>query len=163
MKKCRNRKGISLVEVLIYLALISVFTPMIMSAFMYGFESYRTNNNLIEQEKKVNSVIQKIRNDVQKCDAVTVNGKKEIQLAFYNVSTKADTTVIWTFEDGSLKRDSEVLVEGIDVAKSEFEDAVAVERLRVTVQPRITNNLSKYENRNILKPIITEFSVKYKR
>ncbi len=156
MKKCKNRKGISLVEVLIYLALISVFTPMIMSAFVYGFESYRTNNNLIEQEKKVMSSIQKIRNDVSKCDVVSSSNTDRVELKFANGST-----VTWKFEGNSLKKDTEVIVEGIDNAYSDFQ--IYNDKLIVKIKPKITSNLNMHENRNILNPIITEFSVKYKK
>jgi len=156
MKKCNKRKGISLVEVLIYLALISVFTPMIMSVFVYGFESYRTNNNLIEQEKKVSSVIQKIRSEVGRCDVVTWSSSSEINLTFSN-----GTTDVWKFENDCLKKGTEVLVTDIDVSKSDFQ--MSNDILTVKIQPKITNNQNKYKNRNILNPIITEFSVKYKK
>jgi type II secretory pathway pseudopilin PulG len=153
----KSKKGISLVEILIYLALIGLVLQGVLGLMIYGFDSYNTNFNLVQQEKTISDAISALRKDIESASSVNVDSTKKIlTLKLYNSAVK-----VWTLDvaDNSLKVGSTQVVDGIDVSNSNFYKQSG--RLILEIKP-IETNTKKYKNRNYTEPIITEFSVRYK-
>lgn len=153
----KSKRGISLVEILIYLALIGLVLQGVLGLMIYGLDSYNTNFNLVQQEKTISDAISALRKDIESASSVDVDiTKKILTLRLYNSTVK-----VWTLDaaDNSLKVGSTRVVDGIDVSKSNFYEQSG--RLILEIKP-IETNTKKYKNRNYTEPIITEFSVRYK-
>ncbi|HEY9063230.1 MAG TPA: hypothetical protein VIO64_22450 [Pseudobacteroides sp.] len=169
----KNKKGISLIEVLLYVALLGMVLPMVSTMLMHGFDSYKSNYRFIEQENMISNVTHLIRKDIESAKTIIFNPDgKEITLKF---SGKSDKT--WKFDstDSTIKVGSTIVARNIDVSKSSFDkqiDSLSYTEthtgakvfdkgyILLTIKPVETNK--KIKNRNFTKPIITEFSVRYK-
>ncbi len=139
----KSKKGISLVEILIYLALIGLVLQGVLGLMIYGFDSYNTNFNLVQQEKTISDAISALRKDIESASSVDVDiTKKILTLRLYNSTVK-----VWTLDaaDNSLKVGSTRVVDGIDVSKSNFYKQSG--RLILEIKP-IETNTKKYKNRN---------------
>jgi len=67
-----NRKGFTLVEMLITVALIGILSPLLFSIFVFGIQDYTSTNKYIGQQNKVNEAIRLIRQDYEECKEVVV-------------------------------------------------------------------------------------------
>jgi type IV pilus assembly protein PilA len=153
-----NKKGVSLVEIVITLALIAVIAPILYAVFTYGVDVFYSYGRYVKQQDTVTEVLNHLRGDIKNAYQFKVDG---------NVLTLIDsnnTQKIWLLDDNKLKYvdsagNEQDVVEGIDTANSSFSYSGQV--IVLNIQP-ITTNSGKYSARNIKKPITTEFSVKYK-
>lgn len=172
--KIKKKNGLTLIEVLMYVTLLGIIAPIISLMFMHGYNSYKSNYNLIKQEDIASNITQMLRNDIEYASSVTLysTDNKKIDLKFPVSSGKKDKTWIidassktikvQTNNDGVVK--SSVIAENIDVANSKFEYIPSGTNGHSTIvfaiKP-IDLNIKRNENRN-LNTIITEISVRYK-
>lgn len=155
-----NRKGISLVEIVITLALVAVITPILFVVFTYGVDIFYSYGRYIEQQDTVSDVLNHLRGDIKNAYQFKVED---------NVLTLIDsegTQRIWAIDDNKLKFISSTgnehdVVEGIDADNSSFEYYDFEQVIVLKIQPLKTNS-GKFVARNFNSPITTEFSVKYK-
>lgn len=175
----KNKKGISLIEVLLYVTLLGIVLPMISTILMHGFDSYKSNYKFIEQENTISNVTHLIRKDIESAKTIIFSPDgKSITLKFLG---KSDKTWMFDSTNSTIKAGSNVVAKNIDVSQSSFEkyinsadieqgyDGTNLTNINIykkgyiilTIKPQETND-KKYKNRNFTKPIITEFSVRYK-
>jgi type IV pilus assembly protein PilA len=152
----KNKKGITLIELILYLAMVTMIAPLILQIFVFGYNSYKTGFNYIEQQRKINDAVQHIQRDIELAATVRVNGGVlELDFNYPSVTSKR-----WSFSGGALKLDGRTIVDGIDVSNSSFLLSGEIVTLKIkTDQTNETIN----KNRNVAEQIITEFSVKYKQ
>jgi hypothetical protein len=131
---------------------------------VYGFNSYKTDYNFVQQENVLTNAVNALRKDIESASYVERTSAKVLTLNIPDFATGVTTTKVWTFDTGnnSLNLGTTPIVKGIDASKSEFELDSIDKRLILVIKPLETNTV-KNRNRNFLKPIITEFSVKYKK
>ncbi|AEV68045.1 PulJ/GspJ family protein [Acetivibrio clariflavus] len=67
----KNKKGISLTEVLVALALVGIVSPLIFTIFVFGLEDYSTTTKYLNQQYSVMEVIRYIRQDIEAAKKVT--------------------------------------------------------------------------------------------
>lgn len=166
LKLLRNRKGVTLLEVIIYIALLVIIIPSISIFIAYGFDSYKSDYNLIQQQDAVTNAISMLRKDIELSKSYKVIGTNELELGFLNpANISSDKIKTWKLINNTLSvtngATTTVIVEGIDTSKSIFRNDDTKKTIALEIQP-IETNSKKYRNKNFLKPIITEFSVIYK-
>jgi len=156
--KAFNKKGITLVEIVITLALVAVVTPLVFAVFTYGVDIYYSYGRYIEQQDNVSDVLSHLRGDIK--NAYQYKVEDNVLTLIYSDGTQR----IWKLADSKLKFiDSEGneqdVVEGIDTENSSID--LSGDVIILSIQPIITNN-GKFTVRNFNRSITTEFSVKYK-
>jgi type IV pilus assembly protein PilA len=67
----KNKKGLSLTELLIAVSLIGLISPLIFTIFVFGIEDYATTTKYVDQQYSVMEVIRYIRQDVEAAKRVT--------------------------------------------------------------------------------------------
>lgn len=67
----KNKKGLSLTELLIAMALIGLISPLIFTIFVFGIEDYATTTKYVDQQYSVMEVTRYIRQDVEAAKRVT--------------------------------------------------------------------------------------------
>jgi len=67
----KNKKGLSLTEVLVALALVGIVSPLIFTIFVFGLEDYSTTTKYVNQQYSVMEVTRYIRQDVEASKKVT--------------------------------------------------------------------------------------------
>lgn len=184
----KNRKGFSLTELLITLAIVGLFSPLVFVIFVSGIEDYNTTSKYMIQQYSVMEVTRLIRQDIEEA--------KEVKLSISDYSTKVVDEIEFIFDTSSSKPkrkwkfeeyiDSatgeasyglclsingatyERLVDKLDLGCSfkvdtidEMDDAVKPTKVILTIKPESLNK-NKYRGRNVKENIITEFSVRYK-
>lgn len=170
----KNKKGLTLIEVLMYVTLLGIIAPIISMMFMYGYNSYKSNYNLIKQEDIASNVTQMLRNDIEYASSVTLysGDNNRIDLKFPVSSGKNDKTWIIDASTKTIKVEtndggvvkSSVVAENIDASNSKFEyipsGTNGHNTIVFTIKTIDLNNKIN-TNRN-LNAIITEISVRYK-
>ncbi|MDP4183059.1 MAG: hypothetical protein Q8942_18475 [Bacillota bacterium] len=159
----KQKKGLTLVEVLMYVVLLAIIAPIISVIMTHGFDSFKSNYNMIKQEDMVSTATQMLRNDIEYASKITLysGNNKKMDLEFPVSSGKAKKTWLLDTADNTLKVGSTVIVKNLNVNSSKFENFAGRGTIILTLQPAKLNNV-KNTNRNFMNPIITEFSVRYK-
>lgn len=178
VKKKKN-SGLTLIELLMYVTLMGIIAPIITMMFMYGYNSYKSNYNLIKQEDMVSNTTHMIRNDIEYASEINIySGNKKMEIKFPASSGKEDK--LWVIDDtdntikvgnssgsGTFAAGSKISIvaENVDTSQTKFENipsgATGYNTIAFTLQPEKLNQ-KKNANRDFLKPIITEISVRYK-
>jgi type II secretory pathway pseudopilin PulG len=165
--KKRKNRGLTLIELLMYVTLMGVVAPIIAMMFMHGFDSYKSNYNVIKQEDMVSNSTHMLRNDIEYAAEINLySGNKKMGIKFPALTPpKADKIWLIDTADNTIKVGSNVIVKDIDAANSKFEYIPSGVNghgtIVLTIQPKKLND-KKNANRNFLNPIITEISVRYK-
>ena len=101
MSLLKNRKGFSLIELLVTLALVGIVTPLIFTFFVFGMEDYSSTTKYINQQYTVMEVTRYIRQDVEAAKKVTFicndeeEGEKIKEVIF---QFPDDSLKMWKFE-----------------------------------------------------------------
>lgn len=179
MLKNINCKGVSLIELLVTIAVISVITPVIFMIFVNGYHTFVGGTNYIDQQYKIQDVIDSIRDDIEKAKEITfiVEKKKidplviynSVEFNFSNDVSKIDKRT-WKFENGQLmlkinNGEFVTVVRDIDSDMSYFAyytDGYGVKQLVLDIFP-LSNDRILNKGSNVQELITTEFSVRYKR
>lgn len=202
MKK--NQKGYGLIELLLVVAVIALSMPLLFWIYIYGVQTFSTDNRHMEQHYKIINVTQRIRQDIEEAaackapyNASASEGPQASELTVWipdqnEMTSDYYTVKRWRLENGHLYFKS---CEGEYPAVEdpvETEDALAgiefisildgldtkavqdgsrwhmptrfekiADTIILSIKPVETNDLA-FRNRNVTKPIITEFSVSYK-
>lgn len=164
---CKSKKGITLVELLLSLILIGLVLQGVLQLMVYGFDSYKTDYNFVKQEKLVTDTINVLRKDIELASSISLddnfNGKTlTLDILNFTSTSTSKTTKVWSLDSAnkSLNLGTTQVINGIDVSNSKFQ-LNSDGRLVLIIKPIETNKV-KNKNRNFLKPIVTEFSVRYK-
>ncbi|MCX8129999.1 MAG: hypothetical protein N3I35_07875 [Clostridia bacterium] len=158
-----NKKGISLPEIMIYFALVVVVSPIVLSVFLSCTSDYNTSTRYIRQQDKVIEATHLIRKDVEFAQGVIVDEPNKIlHLTFYD-----GTERFWRFAGNALETSTDgviytSVVGELDTSGMDNSFKRIGNSLILRIQPQKTN-INRSRNRNIVNPIITEFSVKYKQ
>ena len=72
MLKKINCKGVSLIELLVTIAIISIISPYFIYDFVNGLHTFVGGTNYIDQQYKIQEVIASIREDVQKAKRLSL-------------------------------------------------------------------------------------------
>lgn len=178
-----NKKGFSLIEIVITIAILGVITSVIYSVFQFSIDSYYSGANYAGQQDRVNNTMQILRSQIEESNSIKYflnpNGPESVLIIsdshyssdeivdlYLGVKSGVPSNEIkaWKFENEELlflksgKTSYEVLINGIDIGNSGF--GINGERLIVKVKPLNINE--KYKNRNIMEPIVMEFSISNK-
>jgi|LSQX01.3.fsa_nt_gb type IV pilus assembly protein PilA len=178
-----NKKGVSLIELLITLALMGVIAPILFTIFINGIDDFASCSNYMDQQYRMQDVIRQIRQDVEaaklvsyEVDATVAPGSRgeqellKVKFTFLDNSTRTwrfnDTTNVLELstDDGANYIDVVNKIDGSSCFKY-YEDASGSEqRIRqLILQIKTLENTGlRNKARNIKDEIITEFSVRYK-
>ncbi|MEN8906969.1 MAG: type II secretion system protein [Clostridiales bacterium] len=167
-----NKKGISLIEVVLVISILGVISSVIYSVFQFGISSYYSGSRQVYQQDKVVDIIQILRSHVE--EAKTVKYDSVNNLLVISDENLSDVDMIdnssknvkcWKFDDNKLKfrnvgeTSYEDLVFDLDTSKSSFE-INSEDKLIISIKPLQLNK--QYKNRNITEAVVMEFSVRYK-
>lgn len=183
MKINNNQKGFSLIEVVITIAILGVITSVIYSVFQFGIDSYYSGSSYSSQQNKVVDAVQFFRSQVEESKSVKYyisdDGSEEALLLSNNhlggdemvnlytaaiSGTPTNDIKAWKFESDTLMHmgwgatSYKNIVENLDISGSGF----FYNNARIVMKVKPENLNKKYKNRNILKPITTEISIRYK-
>jgi prepilin-type N-terminal cleavage/methylation domain-containing protein len=120
----KNRKGFTLVELMIVLALLSVVMMVGFSFFSYSFKSFNAQTDNIDNQSKVRYAISDVTKEIRK-----VNGLNII------ISNEMDVDgVVYKLQGSTLSKNGNVLVSGIKLFKpSSVGNKITLE---ITSQPK---------------------------
>jgi type IV pilus assembly protein PilA len=162
-----NKKGLTLIELMLIIALTAIVLPMIATTLISGINTNSTYLNYTRQHDKIFEVTQRIRKNIQEASAY----KEYSNLTEGNILIlrfpDGSPDITWRFLNDSLSEkigstDFNIIISGIDTLESRFEDLASQENvIYFSIKPKATN-VDKNKERNVVDPIITEFSVKYK-
>lgn len=185
----KNNKGFSLIELLITLAIVGLFSPLVFAIFVSGIEDFSTTSKYMSQQYTVMEVTRLIRQDVEEAKEIKLDVTEyytkvvnEIEFVFDASASKPRRK--WKFDkytDPSTGEEKYGLFLNIDGAGyervvdkldsdcsfkvdniSETDASVKPTKLILTIKPENLNK-TKYRGRNVKENIITEFSVRYKK
>lgn len=162
MRMLKNQKGNILINILIALLVSVMLGGAVTTLYIYGLDSFKIDTNYTAQQHKVVRSIQLLRKDIAEAQKIVVSHDggilsptiKSIKVIF----PSGPAEKLWKFEDGSLKVNGSVAVDGLETT-SRF--GFSTNRLILCIQP-VATNTGKYQWKNIKNPIVTEYSVKYK-
>ncbi len=186
--KLSNRKGMGILEVVVVMGIIAVLMPIVYMIFVDGIRTCNTYRKFLYQYDKVDGVVMRIRKDIEQAAYYKVvyepDNSRSILVLRYHDYDDTGKEKTWKIEDERLyvKTDLpgapgsfEEVLGGLDTAvvsvpaappepakkymPSRFEKIG--DKVILGVKPEATNTRI-HRNRNIEKPVITEFSVKYK-
>lgn len=170
IKSKKNKKGFSLVELLIVLAIVGLVTPLLFVVFVSGIEDYSSTTKYIDQQYTAMEVARLIRQDFE--EAKEIEFTKSPILGVTGVTFKFPTETPpkpakeWKFEtvdgEGGLYLNGTLVISKLDGDNSKFsvDDITKPSRLILEIKPKELNK--KYKGRNVNEKIITEFSVRDK-
>lgn len=180
MLKKVNCRGVSLIELLVTIAIISIISPIVFMIFVNGLRNFAGGTNYIDQQYKIQEVIASIREDVQKAKKVEFIGVRDrkdplvicesVEFNFSDDESETNTRT-WKFNDNKLmlkinNGEYITVVRDIDSDKSYFayysDGRDAVEQLVLGIMP-LNNDRILNKGSNVQELITTEFSVRYKR
>jgi len=72
--KYLNKKGISLVEIVLTLALVGIITPIVLAIFTSSLDIYYSYGRYINQQDKVTDVLNHLRGDIKNAYQFKVDG-----------------------------------------------------------------------------------------
>lgn len=175
MLKKINCKGVSLIELLVTIAIISIISPILFMIFVNGLHTFVGGTNYIEQQYKMQDVISSIREDVEKAKKVSfidVKDKEDPLIIYDSVKFEfgPDESRTWQFVDDELKvkinsGEFITVIRDIDSSKSYFayfEDVSGVVKQLVLCIMPLNNDKILNRGSNVQELITTEFSVRYK-
>jgi len=185
----KNRKGFSLTELLVTLAIIGLFSPLVFVIFVSGIEDFSTTTKYMGQQYSVMEVTSLLRQDIEEAKIITLSisdypNKLVDEITFEFDPTSSRMKRQWKFDTITDPTTGEVInglwlnvdgagykcvVDELEVSQCSFKvdkiDAVDTsikpERLILSIKPESLNK-SRYKGRNVNENIITEFSVRYK-
>ncbi|OPZ92284.1 MAG: hypothetical protein BWY74_01662 [Firmicutes bacterium ADurb.Bin419] len=185
----KNRKGFSLTELLVTLAIIGLFSPLVFVIFVSGIEDFSTTTKYMGQQYSVMEVTSLLRQDIEEAKIITLSisdypNKLVDEITFEFDPTSSRLKRQWKFDTITDPTTGEVInglwlnvdgagykcvVDELEVSQCSFKvdkiDAVDTsikpERLILSIKPESLNK-SRYKGRNVNENIITEFSVRYK-
>lgn len=156
-----NKKGITLVEMVITLGIIAAITPVLFAIFTYGVDVFYSYGRFVKQQDDVAMVLSHVRDDVKNAYLYKVEDDNKLTLKYTD-----GTQRVWYLDDDKLKYINESgvqsdVVQGIDTGVSSIRHTDSGGVIVLSIQPHKTNT-GRFTARNFNKSIITEFSVKYK-
>lgn len=171
-----NCRGISLIEILITIALISLISPIIVMIFTSALHTFVGGTNYLEQQYKRQDIIASIRQDIERAKKVSFIDLKDTDgsldiFASIKFEFEDDELKTWQFEDDELKvkiKDGSFITVVRDVDSNEsyfayFTDGYGdIEQLVLGMMP-LYNDKILNRGSNVQELITTEFSVRYKR
>ncbi len=157
----RDKKGFTLIELIMTVAIVSITLPLIFTFLMYCLRTNTACSNYISQQDKVTDVVQRIRKDVEEAKIVTDGGIKNNSITII-LSDESSTTETWKFSDGTLKLNGSIAVDMLDTSESSLSISPDGDRLVLKILPERTNKDISRES-NVWEPIVTEFSIRYKK
>jgi len=173
----KNRKGFSLTELLIVIALLGILSPLMFYIMVFGIEDYSTTTKYLDQQYTVIEVSRLIRQDFEEAKKLTLydeDGDNKIEMVKFEFSdTPTREPKAWKFDSDSLKLyvgatasyntvTFDTVINNLDIGNSYFDVDSTSERFILSIRPKELNN-KKYRGRNVNENIITEFSVRYKQ
>jgi hypothetical protein len=95
MKK-RSIRGISIVEMLLVTALLSIIIPMVTSIFVNVLQDYQSGISYIAQQDSINSTFMSISSDFERSSSVSINiiPGQNISNYLFMRYTNPDTTIV---------------------------------------------------------------------
>ncbi|MDP4093440.1 MAG: prepilin-type N-terminal cleavage/methylation domain-containing protein [Bacillota bacterium] len=167
----KNNKGFTLLELLIVIAIIGIITPIICSMFESNIDINTTYTNYLYQQDKVTQTLQLLRKDIEEASGYNLDTLTQtLRLDFIDStskywrlnsdSTSTDYNSLEFSSDGSKY---EVVIQGIDTTNSSFIKNDSEKIITLKIKPVKTNSIKKDQSRNISEPIVTDFSVRYKK
>jgi len=194
--KFYDKKGISLVELLIVIAVSALTAPILFWVFGYGIKCCSSYSRYIDQHYTVMELTQRIRKDIEEAAAfkivydATVDPISASVLTLWIQDTDGDVNTYsirsWRVENGKLylKSITGTIDEGrtATLDNSGFTEIMGGlntatvtatpnymptrfekidERILLSIKPVAQNTVAS-KNRNVEKPVVTEFSIRYK-
>ncbi len=104
----KSKKGFSLIELLIALAIVGIVSPIIFIVFVSGIEDYSTTTKYVDQQYTVMEVTRLIRQDVEEAKTITFEmdsapgSLKVNKIKFEFSASPAKPSRIWKFESGTV-------------------------------------------------------------
>jgi prepilin-type N-terminal cleavage/methylation domain-containing protein len=171
-----NKKGITLIELIVVIAIFGIFTPLVLSFFVTGMQEFTALTTYTNQQNTVIDVIRPLRQDIEGCykfkldTVIKGNEYRKLILYFRNEDpSQPDIVRTWELRDDALWlgtkeaydkiQTSETAANGTQYCKFEFSESN--QKLMLTVFPK-RNDKMFYKILNVSNPFTTQFTTKYK-
>lgn len=109
----KNRKGVTLVELMIVLALLSVVLMIAFSVLSFGFKGFNAQTDNIDNQSKVRLALSDISKEIRKTEDV-------LEIDVYVNEIDVDG-IIYKLQGSTLMKDGSKLVSGIKLFKPSME------------------------------------------
>lgn len=170
INKIKSKRGFSFIELLIALMVVAMVSTLVTTLLLFGLQTFGTSTKQIAQHDVVMDVTQRIRNDIElaaSCGYKNTLTESVLKLTFPDPLAVPDRE--WKFYDSKLYLNGEEVIHGLNTELEDSTDGdTRISRFQkldnciyLSIQPTKTNT-TIHLDRNVRKPIITEFSVAYK-
>lgn len=190
MNNKKNKKGFTLVELLVALIIMAIVTTCITYQVMFGYESLTVYGNITIQQDKIQQAIKLLKKDISDSRDIkyTFNSGDilkyiDVVIPDYTQDTKAksgeisnatsnitkrwmikNNTLIFIINPTGTAGDKEqIAVSGIKSDGTNPASYISFKQdsIVISILP-MTVNTGKYQGSNIKEPITTQISVRYK-
>ncbi|MCX7748978.1 MAG: type II secretion system GspH family protein [Clostridia bacterium] len=166
--RIKGQKGFTLIELILTIALMGIIGTLLLEVFIGVFLNVEMTNSYVRQQLTVNNVVNYITRDIMACSEFRVDAAdKKIELKFPGGTGSkywkfSNNALLYSTDNFTDVNKTKRIVEGIDVSQCKFVYDSVKKHVLLHVKP-VNKYTIRYNNRNITKPFVVEFSVKYKK
>ena len=98
-----NKKGLTLIELVIVLALIGILSSLLFFPILFSFDNFEKQSNTVNEISTARSTMELLTKEIRKSDKIEVEGNALVL-----------DTVVYKLDDKALKKNGQLLFGGIE-------------------------------------------------
>lgn len=135
----RNNNGLTLVELLVALSLLSIILLFASSIFLLSQNQMKTQSKEVQVQTEERLAMNRVTRDIRRADSVEVNGSHELVI---------NETDIYKLEGTDLKKNNEVIATNIKVFNVSKDDEINEVKIILGNLPETTISIRRGEDAN---------------
>lgn len=134
VKMIKNEKGVTLIELLAALSILSIILLLAGSIHLFGQKQSLNQTKDIQSQSNVRLALNVITKEIRKATSVTVTVDPITKLNVLNLNDNND---VYKFENYTIKKNGQILFENIQT----FTPTMSGDKIMITIANQPTNNI----------------------